>query len=59
MKVMLEGRLVETWLAGETIQVSVRRGCLQGGFLSLLLWGFIIYELLVNLTMQATIAKGM
>lgn len=31
---MFGGRLMETSLADETIQVSVRRGCLQEGILS-------------------------
>jgi len=36
---MLGGRKITTMLAGETLEGSVARGCLQGGVILPLLWG--------------------
>ncbi|KAK9704100.1 Reverse transcriptase (RNA-dependent DNA polymerase) [Popillia japonica] len=58
IKAMLEGQLVETSLAGETMQVTVRKGCPQGGVLSPLLWDLVIDELLVTLNDEGYYTQG-
>jgi hypothetical protein len=45
---MLVSRKITATLAGETLEGSVARGCLQGGVLSPLLWGLVVDELRRN-----------
>jgi hypothetical protein len=40
---MLGGRKLTATLAGETLERSVARGCLQEGILSCLLWGLVVW----------------
>jgi hypothetical protein len=42
---MLDGRKITDTLAGEIMEGSVTRGCLQGGILSPLLWSLVVDEL--------------
>jgi hypothetical protein len=46
---MLGGRKITATFAGETLEGSVARGCLQGGVLSLLQWGLVVNKLIRGL----------
>jgi hypothetical protein len=43
---MLDSRKIIATLAGETLEGSVAKGCLQGGILSPLLWSLVLDELI-------------
>jgi hypothetical protein len=43
---MLGNRKITAMLAGETVERSVARGCLQGGILSPLLWSLVLDNLI-------------
>jgi hypothetical protein len=43
---MLGGRKITTMLAGETLEESVARGCLQGGVLLPVLWDLVVDKLI-------------
>lgn len=49
---MLECRMVQTTLMGQTLTAKVAGGCPQGGVLSPLLWNLVVDELLVKLGNQ-------
>jgi hypothetical protein len=50
---MLESKNINTTLSGETLMVSMVRGCLQGGVLSCVLWSPVVVELLCELNAKA------
>jgi hypothetical protein len=57
-KTMLENRSIIATLSGETLEVSVTRGCLQGGVLSPLLWSLVVDGLLGELNEGGYYAIG-
>ena len=58
IKNMLHDRRAQSALLGETMDVSVAKGCPQGGVLSPLLWDLVVDELLVNLNRQGFYTQG-
>jgi len=55
---MLRGRQVQATLNGETMEVSVAKGCPQGGVLSPLLWDMVVDELLKELNSMGIYTQG-
>jgi hypothetical protein len=55
---MLGSRKITVMLAGETLEGSVARGCLQGGVLSPLLWSLVWNELIGRLNGNGCCSLG-
>jgi hypothetical protein len=55
---MLDNRNISATLSGETLRVSVARGCLQGGVLSPLLWTLVVDDLLWKLNSNGYCTVG-
>jgi hypothetical protein len=55
---MLKSRHVQATIFNETLQVSVAKGCPQGGVLSPLLWDLVADNLLATLNNQGYYTQG-
>jgi hypothetical protein len=58
LRAMLKDRQVQATMFNETLQVSVAKGCPQGGVLSPLLWDLVVDDLLVTLNNQGYYILG-